>query len=50
MVVDVSFSDTESNRKSFWAISLVCRNNLESAMSSSSSLSAYEREKTREAD
>jgi len=50
MTVDVSSSDTESTEKSSRAVDPISRNNLEPVVSSSSSLSAHEREETREAD
>ena len=50
MTLDVSYSDTESTKKSSRAVGPLSRNDSEPVVSSSSSLSAYEREETRKAD
>jgi len=51
MALDASSSDTESTKKSSQVVGPLSRNDLELAVSSSSSsLSAYEREETRETD
>jgi len=50
MAVDVRSNDDESSKNSSRAVGSLSRDNLKPAMSSSSSLSVYEGEETREAD